>query len=1601
MARTTRGLIFALLLAIGATALQVPFQDAAMATTVSGGECVNSVDSSIPAAGGKRCVAGKMRSTRSRIRAACLVAPHPTPYERGECGGTGRAVELIAQARALQTLNKLDPLRSAGGISPNIQWEVQVGARRRADIVVYDSTSSTDPAVRVIEVKNKWNRIGDGAEQAESYVDGLIVDSSLSDGDVAVAGASDLIPLAGDQFSVWTPRMCPDGGRRIYEVFQTYVETDGVLGVEKVRESDCDSDNPTGEKTNEEEEPSKHDIPKFPWFVPPAPPGSDDNNDGEEPRFDPNPAPLPTNAPVPAGCGWFICIGPDEIVIAVAVAGTFLVELSALGLDYVKIGTQASLKALHDLLNKNLPVSIFGDPHLVTLDGVGYDLQAHGEFDVLSVPAFDFAVQARFEPVGTSNKVSSLSALVARVSGVDLQLSRTGVLLDGDPVTIPDGGYLYLGDGAAALRSGHNYLVFAAGNGPRPIISFQRQTGQLRAFVPSGTHTTGLLGDNDGKKNDEFKLRDGTQLSASPTPEAFHTVYANSWRVSGSSSNFTYASGESTETFTDTTFPANLVSAANYPADDQLEAEGRCRAEGVAEGGALRSCVLDLLALDDETYLQDAVEVAAPIASPDDGYLDDGELLVDFEGAVPRNFNYPRIGSDPFISSFAGPVKDSETYAFMLTDLDPHTSVDISFDLVVIGDWSRPTDTQQARFKIGDQTVWQATIHGDSITEAPTGDSLPAVIASGTLASGKPYWVYRIETSIAHHTTSLEARLVATDGTGTTRHEFGVDDIRVTADVVPPDEFAVDPVGHPVQVSNNVPGPGAGNIEGPVSKDVYVFDVPTGGSDIAMQSHTCIGTTGYTHQQWLLYDDSRKVVAAGTCAAHPGLHLSGGTYRLQVSASSGKTGTYSFDLFEVPEPQTFALSPAVGSPATVSPELPAAGAGNLETSASVDRYSFSVPAGGASIFLDNESCIGTTGFAYSTWKLIGPAGAAPISGSCSSDQQFDRLPAGSYTLEFSTKQTGGTYSFMLHIVDAPQIYSLLVGSTPTIVSDGVPSTGAGRLESRFARDRYEFSITTNGTSIVVDNTSCISTTGFTYQRWALIDSDGKAIDQGSCNTDPQFQGLNAGDYVLEVSALYGKTGPYSFSLAEVPPPETFELSPAWSAPAQVANGMPSSGAGNLETTASRDIYTFEVPEGGRTVFLDNTACIGITGFAYSHWELRGSGGLVIKSGSCSADSNIKDLPEGTYELTISTTHTGGTYAFDLYFVDDPQVFDLGPIGSPVSVVDGSPTNGAGRLETRFSRDVYSFDVLAGQSLVLDNKTCIATTGYTYQQWKLLDHGGTVAASGSCNADQVFNELSEGEYRLEISASSGKTGTYSFDLFELPEPQSFELDPLVGAPAAVSNGVPSPGAGNLETTASRDKYTFTVPTGGASMLLDNKSCIGTTGIAYSKWKLVGPPGTTTVTGSCSSDKQFNDLSAGDYTLEFTTTQTGGTYSFDLYVIDPPQIFDVMLSASKLAVSDGIPSTGAGNLETRFSADQYRFTISGGSQDIRLDNKSCISAPGYTYQAWKLIDSTGAVVFSGSCNTDKTFFGLTGDYTLSVTASSGRTGTYAFDLWMDGP
>ncbi len=241
------------------------------------------------------------------------------------------------------------------------------------------------------------------------------------------------------------------------------------------------------------------------------------------------------------------------------------------------------------------------DPHLVTFDGRGYDFHAVGEF--VLVRDDDVEVQVRQVPLSGGLGVTANGAVVVATDDAVVQVESDRLLLDGEVVDavardLDQGGRVEATAGA---------LTWDLPDGSRIDV-----TGGLGVtmVLADGRTVSGLLGDGNGNRDDDFRLASGeiidVSMTAVPVREVMYGDFADSWRVDESTSRFAYGPGEGTEDFTDRAFPGRpfLLEALSRGAFDQ--AEQACDDAGVSDPLLRGGCLVDVGATDDRSWADEA-----------------------------------------------------------------------------------------------------------------------------------------------------------------------------------------------------------------------------------------------------------------------------------------------------------------------------------------------------------------------------------------------------------------------------------------------------------------------------------------------------------------------------------------------------------------------------------------------------------------------------------------------------------------------------------------------------------------------------------------------------------------------------------------------------------------------------------------------------------------------------------------------------------------------------------------------------------------------------------------------------------------------------------
>jgi hypothetical protein len=321
----------------------------------------------------------------------------------------------------------------------------------------------------------------------------------------------------------------------------------------------------------------------------------------------------------------------------------------------------------------------------------------------------------------------------------------------------------------------------------------------------------------------------------------------------------------------------------------------------------------------------------------------------------------------------------------------------------------------------------------------------------------------------------------------------------------------------------------------------------------------------------------------------------------------------------------------------------------------------------------------------------------------------------------------------------------------------------------------------------------------------------------------------------------------------------------------VSNDVPEEGAGNIELPGGSDVYTFTADPRQYVLFEIEEIDTSL-GRERTTWKLEDERGATVFDAVFRSDRDIGPLllmPGGTYTLTVQANEEAlGAYHFTLLDFPQQDRFDIA-LNDEIS--DGVPAAGAGNLETTDAKDIYFFEAAAGQQVFVD----VQNPQQGGQNWDLIAPDGTQMIRSQLSEEGQRGPImleQAGAYALIVGTRTGAT-TYRVQLWEVPPPDVFTIN--IGD--TISDGVPGPGAGNLETPGVQDIYTFA----GSSGQQITFTVLEPNG---QNWDLVAPDGTLLVDRSAFTNRGPITLpQTGTYTLIAGTRvnlPVTGTYSFQL-------------------------------------------------------------------------------------------------------------------------
>jgi von Willebrand factor type D domain len=259
--------------------------------------------------------------------------------------------------------------------------------------------------------------------------------------------------------------------------------------------------------------------------------------------------------------------------------------------------------------------SNFGDPHIATPDLNRYSFQAVGDYVLTrsTDPEDNFEIQVRYTPFVTDGKQWSGENALAMMVGADkvelYALTDGGIeiYVNDEAVSVETNGVLSLQRGtisrteeALNVSWSDGTLLVASLTSPDPTKALR---GFTKVYFPPTrrSRVEGLLGNFDGKPENDFKIRDGQTLNAPTELELYVGGYRDSWSIQNGASESLFSQGSDPYDFS---YPGNLISFDDFFASEVEKANQTCRAEGITDSFFLKACALDVLVTGNPAWAQ-------------------------------------------------------------------------------------------------------------------------------------------------------------------------------------------------------------------------------------------------------------------------------------------------------------------------------------------------------------------------------------------------------------------------------------------------------------------------------------------------------------------------------------------------------------------------------------------------------------------------------------------------------------------------------------------------------------------------------------------------------------------------------------------------------------------------------------------------------------------------------------------------------------------------------------------------------------------------------------------------------------------------------------
>jgi formylmethanofuran dehydrogenase subunit C len=258
--------------------------------------------------------------------------------------------------------------------------------------------------------------------------------------------------------------------------------------------------------------------------------------------------------------------------------------------------------------------SSWGDPHLITPDGLHYDFHAVGDFVLLRSTASGdpLEIHTRYRRPDAEQEFSWNEAVAMNVLGdvVEIHAGQPHTVniyvnsylvnhAPGENRLLPNGGVITRGTQSVTVSWPDGTVVDVR---PSNVV---RVLAWVKVNLPAARsgRVEGLLGNFDGSPGNDLRIRGGDVL-VDPTPAVLYQDYRLSWRVPSASRLFTRGND-----LFDPQFPPRVVRLSDLSPEAAARGRQVCMDAGVLDPRVLRACILDVVLTGDDSWAYVAVGV--------------------------------------------------------------------------------------------------------------------------------------------------------------------------------------------------------------------------------------------------------------------------------------------------------------------------------------------------------------------------------------------------------------------------------------------------------------------------------------------------------------------------------------------------------------------------------------------------------------------------------------------------------------------------------------------------------------------------------------------------------------------------------------------------------------------------------------------------------------------------------------------------------------------------------------------------------------------------------------------------------------------------------